>query len=63
MSALFFLFLSAALAVGWDGTRVAIYLGHTKGGRRDEYFLLALCWSPLAAALLALLLTLSGSNP
>jgi hypothetical protein len=55
--------LSMALVVGWAGTRTAFYLRHAKGGRWDEFFMLALCWSPLAIALLALLLSLFGSNP
>jgi hypothetical protein len=59
----FFPLLLLALTVGWSGTRMALHLRHSKGGRRDVFFMLALCWSPLAISLLALLLTLSGSNP
>jgi hypothetical protein len=55
--------LSQALALGWAGTRTALYLRHAKAGRWEERFMLALCWSPLAVGLLALLLALFGSNP
>lgn len=63
MPAMFVPLLSLALAVGWAGTRTALYLRHSKGGRGDEFFMLILCWSPMAVGFLALLLTLSGSNP
>jgi hypothetical protein len=63
MPVMFVPLLSMSLVVGWAGTRTALYLRHAKGGRLDEFFMLALCWSPLAIALLALLLSLLGSNP
>jgi len=63
MPAMFVPLLSMSLMVGWAGTRTALYLRHAKGGRGDEFFMLTLCWSPLAIALLALLLSLFGSNP
>ena len=63
MPVMFVPLLSMSLVVGWAGTRTALYLRHAKGGRGDEFFMLALCWSPLAIALIALLLSLSGSNP
>ena len=63
MPVLFVPLFSMVLVVGWAGTRTALYLRHAKGGRWDEFFMLALCWSPLAIALLALLLSLFGSNP
>ena len=63
MPVMFVSLLSLTLVVGWSGTRTALYLRHAKRGRSEELFMLALCWSPLAIALLALLLTLSRSNP
>ncbi|GEM_PF-467500 len=63
MPLIYFPLLAMALALGWAGTRTALYLRHAKGSRRDEYFLLVLSWGPLFWTLLSLLLTLSGSNP
>ena len=63
MPVIFVWLLSLTLVVGWSGTRIALYLRHAKRGRSEEFFMLALCWSPLAIALMALLLSLSGSNP
>ena len=62
MPTMFVPLLSMALVVGWAGTRTALYLRRAKSGRWEEFFMLILCWSPLAIALLALLLSLSGSN-
>ena len=62
MAVLFVPLLSMSLMVGWAGTQTALYLRHAKSGRWEELFMLILCWSPLAIALLALLLSLSGSN-
>lgn len=63
MSAMFFPLFSLALVVGWAGTRTALYLRHAKRGRREEIFMLSLCWSPLIIGLLALLLSYLGSHP
>jgi len=63
MPSMFAPLLSMALVVGWAGTRTALYLRHAKSGRWEEFFMLLLCWSPMALGLLSLLLTLSGSNP
>lgn len=63
MPLIFVPLLSLALALGWAGTRTALYLRHSKAGRWEERFMLALCWSPLAVGLLALVLTLFGSKP
>ncbi len=62
MPLMFVPLLSLALVVGWAGTRTSLYIRHAKRGRSEEFFMLALCWSPLAIALIALLLSLSGSN-
>jgi hypothetical protein len=60
MPLIFVCFLPSALAVGWFGTRSALYLRHAKGSRGDEFFLAALCWSPLAVWVIALLLIRFG---
>ena len=52
--------LPPALAVGWFGTRTALHIRHIKGSRADELFMAALCRSPLAIWLVALLLFRSG---
>lgn len=57
------LLLPPTLAVGWFGTRTALHIRHTKGGHGNELVMLAVCWSPLVIWLLALLLSLYGSNP
>jgi hypothetical protein len=62
MSGTLFLLLALALLLGCAGTRTALYLRHTKRGRREELFMLTLCWGPLVVGLLALLLALSGSR-
>jgi hypothetical protein len=59
----YFLLLPLTVAVGWSGTRTALHLRYAKGTQWDVYFMLTLFWSPLAIALLALLLSLFGSNP
>lgn len=59
----YILFLSPALAVGWFGTRTALHIRHTKGGRENELVMLIVCWSPLVIWLLALLLSVFGSEP
>jgi hypothetical protein len=60
MPLLFVCFLPSALAVGWFGARTAFHIRHAKGSRADELFMAALCWSPLAIWLVALLLFRSG---
>jgi hypothetical protein len=62
MPTIFLPLLSLALLLGCAGTRTALYLRHTKRGRREELFMLTLCWGPLVVGLLALLLALSGSR-
>jgi hypothetical protein len=58
----YFLLLPLALVVGWSGTHTALHIRRTKDSRGEAVFMLILCWSPLVLGLLALLLTLSGSN-
>ncbi len=58
-----FLLLPLAVVLGWSGTRTSLYIRHSTSSRGDVLFMLILCWSPLVVCLLALLLTLSGSNP
>jgi hypothetical protein len=58
-----FLLLPLAAVLGWSGTRISLYIRHSTGSRGDALFLLVLSWSPLVIGLLALLLSLSGSNP
>ena len=59
----YLLLLPLTLVVGLSGTRTAFFIRHANGKWSEELFMMALCWSPLVIALLALLLTLSGTNP
>ncbi len=54
--------LPLAFLVGWSGTRLTHYVRHATSSRGEALFMLILCWSPLVLYLLALLLTLFGSN-
>lgn len=56
-----FLLLPVVLAVGWSGTRAARHIRQGNGQRRDILFMLVVCWTPLAAWFLSLLLSLTGS--
>lgn len=56
------LFLSLTVAVGVFGTRTAFQIRLAKGSRADEWFMLALCWSPLVIWLFSLLLSLAGER-
>jgi len=52
-----FLFLPPALAVGFLGTRASTHIRHNRGSRTDSWTMLCLCWSPLVAWCLALLMS------
>jgi hypothetical protein len=55
------LLLPLVVAVGWYGTRAARHIRQGQGQRRDVLFMLAVCWTPLAAWIAAVLLSLTGS--
>ncbi|MFI5355607.1 MAG: hypothetical protein ACHQX0_08360 [Desulfobaccales bacterium] len=59
----YFLLLPLTLVVGWSGTQTALHIRRTKDSLWEGGFMLILCWSPLVICLLALLLSLYGSNP
>jgi hypothetical protein len=52
----FIALLPTTLAVGWYGSRMALYIRRIKGSQVDQWLMLALAWGPLAGWLLALLL-------
>jgi hypothetical protein len=54
MPLVFVIFLPAALAMGWYGTRTALHIRHSQGRRVDELLMAALSWAPLASWLVAL---------
>ncbi len=63
MHASHYFLLPLTFVVGWSGTRTSRYIHHTTGSRGEVLFMLAICWTPFLVNLVALLLTLPGSNP